>query len=354
MSLTKQLKKEVAPFEKVDSRKSIQQLFTTLVPLILLWAAAYWSLSISYWLTIPITVVAAGLVIRTFIIFHDCCHGSFFRNKKLNHWIGTITGVITLTPYMQWKQSHSIHHATSSNLDKRGVGDIWTMTVEEYKEAKWYTRLGYRLYRNPIVLFGIGPIAVFLIQQRFNRRGAKWAERRNTYLINVLIVLLYAALSWLVGWQAFVLIQLPIFYIASMMGIWLFYVQHTFEDSYFEKDDEWSYVQAAVEGSSYYKLPLVLQWFSGNIGFHHVHHLSPRVPNYYLEEAHNATPPLQKATTITLKTSLQSLRFRLWDEEGKRFVSFRQYKRNAREALQNAKLAAMEKKTFNAVGIDLK
>ncbi|MEW4369774.1 fatty acid desaturase [Paenibacillus kandeliae] len=353
MSLTKQLKKEVAPFEKVDSRKSIQQLITTLVPLILLWAAAYWSLSISYWLTIPITMVAAGLVIRTFIIFHDCCHGSFFKNKKLNHWIGTITGVITLTPYMQWKQSHSIHHATSSNLDKRGVGDIWTMTVQEYQEATWFTRLSYRLYRNPIILFGIGPIAVFLIQQRFNRRDAKWAERRNTYLINVLIVLLYAALCWLVGWQAFLLIQLPIFYIASMMGIWLFYVQHTFEDSYFEKDDEWSYVQAAVEGSSYYKLPLILQWFTGNIGFHHVHHLSPRVPNYYLEEAHNATPPLQKATTITLKTSLQSLRFRLWDEEGKRFVSFRQYKRNAKQALKHAK-AMGDKKTFNAVGIDLK
>ncbi|WP_046226361.1 fatty acid desaturase [Paenibacillus dauci] len=350
MSSIKQLKKEVAPFEKNDSNKSIMQLITTILPLIILWFAAYWSLSVSYWLTIPITIVAGLFVIRTFIIFHDCCHGSFFKNRQLNNIIGTITGVITLTPYMQWKQSHSIHHATSSNLDKRGTGDIWTLTVKEYAEAPWYTRLSYRLYRNPFVLFGIGPIAVFLIQQRFNRRGAKRAERLNTYLINILIVALYTGLCLLVGWKAFVMIQLPIFYIATMLGIWLFYVQHTFEDSYFEKEDEWSYVQAAVEGSSYYQLPLVLQWFTGNIGFHHVHHLSPRVPNYYLEDAHNATPPLQKATTITLKTSFKSIRFRLWDEEGKKFVSFRQFKQQER---QNQRLTN-ESKPSAAVQMDLK
>ncbi|EST54145.1 fatty acid desaturase [Brevibacillus panacihumi W25] len=324
------LKKEVAPFEQTNLKLSIRQIINTLVPYILLWYAAYLSLSVSYWLTLPILVVASGFLIRTFIIFHDCCHQSFFQNRLANDIVGTITGVLTHVPYEQWKNSHSIHHATSSNLDKRGVGDIWILTVKEYEAAPLWLRLAYRIYRNPIVMFGLGPIYVFLLQYRFNRKGARRKERLNTYLTNLLIAGFYAVMVWAVGWETFLLIQGPIFYLSGLFGIWLFYVQHQFEDSYFENEEEWSYVKAAVEGSSFYQLPKPLQWITGNIGFHHVHHLSPKVPNYHLEKAHESTPPLQHATTITLKTSLKSLQFRLWDEENKTFVGFRSRKRHPR------------------------
>lgn len=336
------LKKNVAPYEEIDTKASIGQLFNTLVPLILLWYAAYLSLSVSYWLTIPIAVVASGFVVRTFIIFHDCCHGSFFKSRKANKILGTITGVLTLCPYEQWKNTHAIHHATSSNLDKRGIGDMWVLTVEEYGAASFWQRLYYRVYRNPIVMFGLGPIAIFLISYRFNRKGARRKEKISNYTTNILIVALYALLCWAIGWQAFLLVQAPIFMVSGMLGIWLFYVQHQFEETYYEHDEEWSYINAAVEGSSYYKLPKVLQWITGNIGFHHVHHLSPKVPNYNLEKAHEAAPPLQKATTITLKTSLKSIRFRLWDEDKKVFITFKEARQSLRKPQESA-LAKAEK-----------
>ncbi len=326
-----QLKKDVAPFEKQNVSTSVKQLINTLLPLVLLWMAAYYSLSVSYWLTLPIAVVTAGFVIRTFIIFHDCCHQSFFKSKLANEIIGTITGVLTLVPYHQWRATHSIHHASSSNLDKRGIGDMWIMTVNEYTSASIWRRIAYRFYRNPLVMFGIGPIFIFLIDYRFNRRDVRRRERINTYITNVSLVGLYTLLCWAIGWQSFLLVQGTVFFFSGLAGIWLFYVQHQFEDSYFENQEEWSYVKAAVDGSSYYKLPKVLQWITGNIGFHHVHHLNPRVPNYHLEKAHNATPPLQMATTIDIRTSLKSLNFRLWDEENKKFVSFREIKQTLRK-----------------------
>ncbi|MHA6532417.1 Delta(5) desaturase DesA [Paenibacillus sp. BAC0078] len=330
------LKKSMAPYEQTDRGSSIRQLANTLLPLVLLWTAAYFSLSVSYGLTLLLAVPAAGFVIRTFIIFHDCCHGSFFKSRKSNDILGTITGVLTLVPYRQWKHSHSIHHAGSSNLDKRGIGDIWIMTTDEYAAANPWKRLYYRIYRHPLTLFVVGPIAVFVILYRFNARGAKRKERMNTYLTNVLIAALYGLLIWAIGWQAFLLVQLPIVFLSGFLGIWLFYVQHQFEDTYFEHDAEWSYVSAAVEGSSYYKLPKLLQWITGNIGFHHVHHLSPKVPNYNLERAHDASPPLQHATTITIATSLKALRFRLWDEENKMFVSFKELRARKRQSKQQA------------------
>lgn len=319
-----QLKKDVAPYENTDTKTSIKQIVNTILPLLLLWYVAYLSLSVSYLLTLPLVILAGGFMVRTFILFHDCCHQSFFKSRLANDILGTITGVLTLVPYKQWKHEHSVHHATSSNLDKRGTGDMWLLTVDEYIESPLWRKIAYRLYRNPVIMLGLGPIGIFLLKYRFNRKNARWNERINTYVTNVSIIVLYTALCLAIGWQAFLMIQVPIFFVAGILGIWLFYVQHQFEESYFEHEDEWSYVKAAVEGSSYYKLPKILQWITGNIGFHHVHHLSPKVPNYNLEKAHNATPPLQKATTITLRTSLQSLSFRLWDEENKTFIGFKQ------------------------------
>lgn len=323
---TAQLRKFVAPFEKADVNKSIRQLINTILPSILFWFLAYQALDVSIWLTIALSFVTAGFIVRTFIIFHDCTHGSFFKNKKANAIVGTITGVMTLFAYEKWKREHSIHHASSGNLDKRGIGDIWVMTIEEYVEAPKWERFKYRMYRNPLVMFGLGPLFLVLVSSRFNRKDARKKERNNTYLINFLLVAVYTLLILIIGWQSFLIVQGTTMFIAGALGIWLFYVQHTFEDSYFEDESEWDYVKAAVDGSSYYKLPKVLQWVTGNIGFHHVHHLSPRVPNYNLEKAHDSTPPLHQATTITIKTSLKSLRYKVYDAKNQTFVTFREIK----------------------------
>lgn len=339
-----QLKENVAPFAKSDTKSSIKQLINTLLPFFMLWFLAYQSLAISIWITIPLAICAAGFVIRIFIIFHDCTHLSFFKNKKANRIIGTMTGIITLFPYEKWKREHAIHHATSSNLDKRGTGDVWVMTVDEYVAASFWNRLSYRIYRNPIVMFGLGPLYLYLIASRFNRKGAKRKERLNTYLINASIVAIYALLTWLVGWQALLIIQVPILLVAGSLGIWLFYVQHQFEDSYFEKEDEWDFVKAAVDGSSYYKLPKVLQWVTGSIGYHHVHHLSPRVPNYNLKKAHESTPPLQQVTTITLSSSLKSIHFRLYDEKNKAFVTFKEIKNLLKRTKSSIKKPSFQEK----------
>ena len=321
------LKKQIAPYEKANTKSSVRQILNTFIPFLVLWFAAYQSLQISYWLTLFFAVLTSGFVIRLFIIFHDCCHQSFFKKRKWNDILGTITGIITMFPYEQWKRSHSIHHATSSNLNKRGTGDIWIMTVEEYKSAPLKEKIAYRLYRNPLVMFGFGPIYLFVITNRINRKDARKKERINMYITNLSIIVIYTSMCLLIGWKEFLLVQLPILFVAGALGIWLFYVQHQFEDSYFEEEKDWDYVKAAIDGSSYYKLPKVLQWVTGNIGFHHVHHLSPRVPNYHLEKVHNETAPLQEATTITIKSSLKAIRFRLWDEKGKGFVSFKDLNR---------------------------
>ncbi len=345
---TMQLRKLVAPFEKSDMSASVKQIINTIPPFFILWYLAYLSLDVSIFLTLALAVVASGFIVRTFIIFHDCTHGSFFKSKKANAILGTITGILTLFAYEKWKRDHSIHHATSSNLDKRGVGDVWVMTVDEYVAATPGRRLAYRLYRNPIVMFGLGPLFLYLVSNRFNRKDARPKERNNTYLINVALVALYAFMIWLVGIEAFAIIQGTILIVAGSFGIWLFYVQHQFEDSYFEDESQWDYVKAAVDGSSFYKLPKVLQWLTGNIGYHHVHHLSPRVPNYRLEQAHESTPPLHKATTITLKTSLKSFHFRLYDESKKTFVSFKEIKhllQNTKNSMQlQTKRSSMEGK----------
>jgi len=336
----KQLRKVVSPFEKSKTKNSIWQLVNTMLPFFALWVLAYQSLTISYLLTLVFAIPAAGFLVRIFIIFHDCCHFSFFKNRRANKILGTITGILTLFPYNKWQHSHSVHHATSGNLDKRGTGDLWMMTVDEYIQASFFTKIKYRLYRNPFVMFVLGPIYEFLIMNRFNRKNARAKERLNTYLINIILVGLIILFGTTLGWSAFLLVQLPIFLISGSMGVWLFYVQHTFEDTYFEEDKHWDYVKAAVEGSSFYKLPKWMQWLTGNIGYHHVHHLSPRVPNYLLEEVHMQTTPLQNVPTITLATSLKSLKFRLWDEESKQFIAFYELKKSA--SIQRLKASKSE------------
>ena len=321
---TKQLRKEVAPFAKSETKISVMQMVNTIVPLLVFWALGYGLVGISPWLAVGCGVIAAGFVVRTFIIFHDCTHGSFFKSKKANDIIGNVTGVLTSFPYEKWKRGHTIHHATSSNLDKRGVGDIDMLTVEEYLQKSKIGRLGYRLYRNPLVMFGLGPLFMVLVLNRFNRKDAKRKERMNTYFTNVVLLTICVTLIWTFGWSTFLLVHGLTLFIAGSLGIWLFYIQHTYEDSYFEVDSDWDYVKAAVEGSSYYKLPKVLQWVTGNIGFHHVHHLSPRIPNYKLEDAHETVKPLQQATTITIKTSLESIRYKLYDPDNYRFVTFKE------------------------------
>jgi omega-6 fatty acid desaturase (delta-12 desaturase) len=336
------LRKTIAPYEKARLKRSVWQLVNTIVPFIALWYLAYLSLSVSYLLALPFMVVASGFLIRIFIICHDCCHRSFFKSRLANEIVGTITGILTSVPYHQWRHTHSVHHATSSNLDKRGMGDVWTLTVDEYLSSSPLRRLIYRIYRHPITMFGIGPIFIFLVDYRFNRKKAGIRERINTYITNVGIFGGAALLCWLVGWQNFAMLQGPIFFLSGATGIWLFYVQHQFENSYFENDEEWSYVQAAMDGSSFYKLPKILQWITGNIGFHHIHHLSPRVPNYNLQEVHHNNPILQKVGTITLLSSLRSLRFRVWNEKTKEFMSFkdlRKFRKISTDVLQEPRVS---------------
>lgn len=316
-------KQHIEPYQSPSISKSWWQLVNTLLPFGICWFGAYFCFSISIWLTLLLTIPATGFFIRTFIIFHDCCHHAFFRNRRANDIVGHITGLLTFFPYHQWRYEHNVHHAGNGNLSRRGMGDITTLTVDEYVLLSPTKRLFYRLYRNPVVMFGLGPVFLFLFQYRFNRRGAGRRERWNTHLINLVLLGMVALGCWGLGWEQFLLVEGPILYLSGVVGIWLFYVQHQFEDSYFEKTEDWDYVSAALKGSSFYKLPAVLRWMTGNIGFHHIHHLGPRVPNYNLQRIYNQFTYLQQVETVGLFSSLRSLRFRLWDEETKKFIGFK-------------------------------
>jgi omega-6 fatty acid desaturase (delta-12 desaturase) len=284
----------------------------------------YRSLSVSYWLTLLLAPLAAGFMTRIFIIMHDCGHGSFFKSSKANHAVGTICGVVTHTPYFQWTREHAIHHASSGDLSRRGVGDVDTLTVNEYRALSTLGRLRYRLYRNPLVLFGVGPHYVFLFRHRFAGKHSGPRERNNLYLTNLGMLAVYGSLALLIGLKALLLILAPITIIAGAVGVWLFYVQHQYEDTYWRNRSEWDYATSALLGSSYYKLPRVLQWFSGNIGFHHIHHLSPKIPNYKLQRCHDENPLFQESPVLELRSSLKSASLKLWDEECGRMVSFKQ------------------------------
>jgi omega-6 fatty acid desaturase (delta-12 desaturase) len=317
-------KQAVAAYQNPDLRRSLWQIANSLVPFLGLWYLAYRMLAVSYWLTLGTAVLAAGFLVRIFIIFHDCGHGSFFRSKAANDTIGFLTGILTLTPYFDWRHEHNLHHATAGDLDRRGRGDVWTMTVAEYRAASFWQRLGYRLYRNPLVMFGVGPLYVFLLKQRLPRSGSGTRERISVHVTNLALTVILAALALTIGLKAVLLVHLPILAISGTAGVWLFYVQHQFEEVYWQRGEQRDYVDVALKGSSLFALPRVLQWFSGNIGFHHIHHLSPRIPNYRLEKCYREQPLFQSVDRITMLSSLRTLRLRLYDEASRRLVGFRE------------------------------
>jgi omega-6 fatty acid desaturase (delta-12 desaturase) len=316
-------KENVTKFQVASRRKAQWQLINSFVPYALLWVAMLYALSVSYWLMLPLAILAAGFLARIFIIFHDCGHGSFFKSKRANHVTGVVAGLLNLTPYRHWRWQHALHHGTAGDLDRRGSGDIWTLTVEEYIRSTRWKRLAYRLARNPVVLFVIAPLYVFAVHHRFSVSTAPDRERRSVRYTNWALLAVMLLMSALMGLKAFLLIQLTVTAFAGAAGLWLFYVQHQFEGAYWARGQNWDYTDAALKGSSFYKLPKVLQWFTGNIGFHHIHHLSPRIPNYHLEGCHNADPFFGSIKPITLIASLKCLTYRLWDEQRNMFVGFR-------------------------------
>ena len=314
----------VSRYQRSDVGRAITQLITTLVPLATVFYLMYRSLALPYWTTLLLALPAAGLLVRTFIIMHDCAHGSFLPSKRANSIIGWITGVLTLTPFGQWRHGHALHHASSGDLDRRGNGDVDTLTVQEYAALSRGGRLRYRLRRNPLVLFGIGPVH-FVLTNRIPPSGdaASKRQRASVWSTNLGIVAVFAAVSLWIGWRAAFLIYTPAMYLAAAAGIWLFYVQHQFEGTYWQQHGEWDYATAAIRGSSYLKLPAVLHWFTGGIGLHHVHHLGPRIPNYALKQCHEENPLFHDVTVITLTESVRTLRLTLWDESRQRLVGFR-------------------------------
>ncbi len=314
----------LAEFRHPNKLSSIWQLTTTLTLYFASWFAMYWCLSISYWLTLLLAVPTALLTVRLFIIQHDCGHRSFFKSKRANDLVGSLLGILTCTPYHNWRREHALHHATSGDLERRGKsGEIWTLTVEEYRQAHWLLRLKYRLYRNPLILFVFGAPYHFVIHQRLTYLIPKtWKrERRGVHLNNLGLLLAFAGISLLIGPLYTLIIQLPVMTIAATVGVWLFYVQHQYEDAFWERED-WDYVDAAIAGSSYYRLPKILQWFTGNIGLHHIHHLDSKIPNYHLQKCHNENPAFHEVTQFSLRESIPCMFLKLWDEEQGKMVGF--------------------------------
>jgi len=324
-------KKIVAAYAKPDLRGAVWATANSLLPYFTLFYLALRSVEISLWLTLPLCVLAAGFLVRGFIIFHDCGHGSFFKSQKANDWMGIFTGLLVFTPYQRWKHSHAVHHATAGDLDRRGVGDVYTMTVQEYLAAPWYVKVGYRVMRNPFAMFLIGAPLMFLLVERIPPATGK-REIASVWWTNLALMGIVTAMGLTFGWRAYVIVQLLTMYIASIAGIWLFYVQHQFQGVYWERHPQWNYVKASLDGSSFYKLPRVLQWFSGNIGFHHIHHLGAKIPSYKLARAYreNALFHIQPLTVIS---SLQCLKWRVYDEANHRLAGWevlRLYRQPAR------------------------
>lgn len=319
----------LAAYRDPDPLRSTYELLVSVIPFLALWAISWWALTISGWLALAIAVLNAGFLVRLFMIQHDCGHGGYFRNRRVSDWAGRAIGVLTLTPYDVWRSTHAIHHSSAGNLDQRGIGDIHTMTVREYRALSPLGRFSYRLYRNPIVLFVIGPIYIFLVQNRLPvglmRSGAKyWVSAMGT---NAAIAAILAFILYFGGIKVLALIFLPTVVVAASAGVWLFFVQHQFEETHWDDGEKWQLHDAALHGSSHYDLPPVLRWFTGNIGIHHVHHLYSRIPFYRLPEVLRDHSALATAQRMTLRESLSCARLHLWDEEGRRLLSFAEAKK---------------------------
>jgi acyl-lipid omega-6 desaturase (Delta-12 desaturase) len=321
-------RKALAAYERPHLGRGVADIATSLVPYVALSVLMYLALDVSYLLVLALAVPAAGFMVRTFIVFHDCAHGSFLPSRRANAWLGAGLGVLVFESFANWRHNHAVHHATAGDLDRRGVGDVLTLTVAEYRASGWRRRLGYRLFRNPVVMFGLGPIYGMVLHPRLVPRSARPRIRRSVIGTNLGLAALVGTLCLLVGWREYLLVQGPIMLIAGAAGVWLFYVQHQFEDTYWQSAGDWSYADAALRGSSYLKLPKVLQFFTGNIGLHHVHHLSTRIPNYNLQRAHDENPVFHDVPTLSLWDGLRAVRLKLWDEDGGRLVTFAEARRS--------------------------
>jgi omega-6 fatty acid desaturase (delta-12 desaturase) len=304
--------------------RSLLDLGTSVVPYLVTVTAMFFALRVSLLLSLVLVLPAAGFLIRSFIVFHDCTHGSFLRSRRANNLLGVAIGLLVWLPFRCWQHEHAVHHATAGDLDRRGTGDITTLTVSEYRALPFRRRVGYWLFRNPAVMFGLGWLLVLVLKPRVVPRGARPRIRNSVLATDVALALMVATFCHMLGWRDYFLIQGPVFFVAGAAGIWLFYVQHQFEDTYWQGHGDWRYDYAALEGSSYLKLPPLLQFFTGNIGFHHVHHLSVGIPNYNLQEAHETTDRLQAVPELTLRDGLRATRLKLWDEQTARLVTFRE------------------------------
>lgn len=310
----------VAAYARPDLPRSIWQTINTLIPYFVLFYISIRSVEFSLWLTLPLSILTAGFMVRAFIIFHDCGHGSFFKSQRANDLVGIVTGIIAFTPYYRWKHQHAIHHATSGDLDRRGVGDVYTMTVQEYLDAPWWKKTGYRVMRNPIALFLIGPLLVFVISERIPPAKGK-REFASVWWTNLALAMIVTVMCLTFGWRAYLTVQLMVLFFGTSVGVWLFYVQHNFEGVYWERHSQWEYFKASLLGSSFYKLPAVLQWFTGNIGFHHIHHLGSKIPNYNLPKAYKENP-IFHIKPLTLLSSLKCLKWRVYDEANRRLAGW--------------------------------
>jgi omega-6 fatty acid desaturase (delta-12 desaturase) len=322
--------KILARYREPSNGRSLLELVVTAGPFVLLWVLMLAALKVGYWLSLIIALPAAGFLVRLFMIQHDCGHGAFFRHRVANDWVGRVIGTLTLTPYDFWRRSHAIHHASSGDLDRRGIGDIATLTVREYLSLSWWARFCYRLYRHPVVLFGFGPAYQFILLHRLpiGMMGNGWEPWISTMATNAAIASLVVGTMWLVGVTPFLLIHLPITLLAASIGVWLFYVQHQFEDTFWAERPIWTLHEAALHGSSYYDLPGVLRWFTANIGMHHVHHLCSRIPYYRLPQVLRDHPELKGVGRLTLLQSFGCVRLTLWDETRRKLISFAQLRRS--------------------------
>jgi omega-6 fatty acid desaturase (delta-12 desaturase) len=319
---------ELAAYARPDLGRSVLDILTSVVPYLGISVLIYLALDVSYLLALALMLPAAGFLVRTFIVFHDCAHGSLLPSKRANRSVGRFLGLFVLSPFQRWRHDHAVHHGTSGDLERRGVGDIVTLTVSEYRARSRRGRLAYRLIRNPVVMFGLGPILAMIIGPRIATRSQRPRLRHSVLLTDVVLVMIVGGLCWLIGWQRFLIVWAPPAMIAGSVGIWLFYVQHQFEDAYWESAADWNYSDAALRGSSYLKLPKVLQFFTGNIGLHHVHHLNARIPNYNLQRAHDENPIFHEVPTLSLGDGLRAVRLKLWDEEQGKLVTFAQARPN--------------------------